>query len=238
MLHAAPPHRNPGREERRHEPHSGRRVVRGILVARDRQFLAAARGEFRALAAAAPVDLQTRPSGRVVPGDGAACRLAVHLRHGLAPARDPALQSRRASDETFVALDQHIRRTWRPSSLPIAFRFRSSPGEKYLYYGEIVDQRCLNRSRWILGVRAATGEVDIIGKTPQLVKVCSSRVRSRTGSPRAPGMALTHMPTPPSGGIGQGGFPILQHQQRGSVLGPHRADQARGSLCPRRVAGS
>lgn len=99
--------------------------------------------------------------------------------------------------ETFAALDQHIRRhleTIVPTNcIPIPL----TPGEKYFYEGEVTDQRCLNRSRWILAVRAASGEVDIITKTPQLVKVCSSAFVPQLVRRALPGMALTHMPTPP-----------------------------------------
>jgi type VI secretion system protein ImpJ len=102
-----------------------------------------------------------------------------------------------ALGETFAALDQHIRRHLETIVPTNCISIPLIPGEKYLYHGEIVDQRCLNRSRWILAVRAATGEVDIIAKTPQLVKVCSSAFVPELVRRALPGMALTHMPTPP-----------------------------------------
>jgi type VI secretion system protein ImpJ len=39
--------------------------------------------------------------------------------------------------------------------------------------------------------------VDIIGRTPQLVKVCSSSFVAQLVRRALPGLALTHMPTPP-----------------------------------------
>ena len=68
---------------------------------------------------------------------------------------------------------------------------------KYFYEGDITDQRCLNRSRWILAVRSSAGEVEVMTKTPQLVKVCSAAFVPELVRRALPGLALTHMPTPP-----------------------------------------
>ena len=46
---------------------------------------------------------------------------------------------------------------------------------RYFYEGEIKDQRCFGRSRWILGIRSPVGEGELISKTLQLVKVCSAQ---------------------------------------------------------------
>jgi type VI secretion system protein ImpJ len=100
-------------------------------------------------------------------------------------------------DETFGALDRHIRRHLETIVPTNCIAIPLQPGEKYFYEGAITDQRCLNQSRWILGVRAATGEVDIIGRTPQLVKVCSASFVPQLVRRALPGLALTHMSTPP-----------------------------------------
>ena len=68
----------------------------------------------------------------------------------------------------------------------------------YMYEGEIADQRCLDRARWVFAIRAPVGEVDLIAKTPQLVKVCSKLFVPKLVERALPGMALTHLPTPPS----------------------------------------
>ena len=68
----------------------------------------------------------------------------------------------------------------------------------YFYDGEIKDQRCLDRARWIFAIRSATGEVEIIAKTPQLVKICSKLFVPKLVERALPGMGLTHLPTPPS----------------------------------------
>jgi type VI secretion system protein ImpJ len=101
-------------------------------------------------------------------------------------------------DETFGLLDQHIRRhleTIVPTncvSIPLKMTGR------FFYEGTITDTRCLGRSRWILGVRAATGEVEIISRTPQLVKFCSAQFVPELVRRAMPGLPLTHVPAPPN----------------------------------------
>ena len=64
--------------------------------------------------------------------------------------------------------------------------------------GDILDQRCLDRARWILAVRAETGEAEIIAKTPRLVKVCSKGLLPELVKTALPGLGLVHLPIPPS----------------------------------------
>jgi type VI secretion system protein ImpJ len=131
-------------------------------------------------------------------------------------------------DETFGALDRYIRRHLETIVPTNCISIPLSPGEKYFYEGEITDQRCMNRSRWILAVRSSAGEVEIIGKTPQLVKVCSSAFVPQLVRRALPGLALTHMPTPPPAvsarvdfqyfGISKGG-PCWDHLQQTRRVG-------------------
>ncbi len=98
----------------------------------------------------------------------------------------------------FGALDHYIRahlETVVPTNV------LSIPLQKtanYFYEAKITDQRCLDRARWIFSIRSATGEVEIISKTPQLVKICSKLFVPKLVERALPGMALTHLPTPPS----------------------------------------
>jgi len=69
---------------------------------------------------------------------------------------------------------------------------------RYFFEGEIRDQRCLGRSRWILGVRSPVGEADVISKTLQFVKVCSSQFVPELVKRALPGLTLNHMQVPPS----------------------------------------
>jgi type VI secretion system protein ImpJ len=99
---------------------------------------------------------------------------------------------------TFTALDEHIRRhleTVVPSnclSIPL------SKSAEYFWTGEVTDTRCLGPSRWILALRSEIGEVELISRTPQLVKVCSRLFVPELVRRALPGMSLAHLPLPPS----------------------------------------
>jgi type VI secretion system protein ImpJ len=64
--------------------------------------------------------------------------------------------------------------------------------------GEVLDQRCLDRARWVLAVRAETGEAEIIAKTPRLIKLCSKDLLPELVKTALPGLGLVHLPIPPS----------------------------------------
>lgn len=104
----------------------------------------------------------------------------------------------RNPDLCFNPLDEHIRRHLElvvPSqtiSIPL------KPADRYFYEGEIKDQRCLGRSRWILGIRSPIGEVDLISKTRQYVKVCSAKFVPELVRRALPGLGLTHIQVPPA----------------------------------------
>ena len=98
----------------------------------------------------------------------------------------------------FGTLDYHIRRhleTVVPTNV-ISIPLKKSAN--YFYEGDVSDQRCLDRARWLFSIRSATGEVEIISKTPQLVKICSRLFVPKLVERALPGMGLTHLPTPPS----------------------------------------
>jgi type VI secretion system protein ImpJ len=100
-------------------------------------------------------------------------------------------------DRTFSALDEYIRRHLEIIVPTNCVTIPLAPAAKYFYEGDIQDQRCLNRSRWILGIRSSAGEVEVITKTPQLVKFCSAAFVPELVRRALPGLALTHLPTPP-----------------------------------------
>jgi type VI secretion system protein ImpJ len=97
----------------------------------------------------------------------------------------------------FGALDHHIRvhlETVAPInviSLPI-----SKSADCY-YEGAIGDQRCLDNARWIFSIRCSSGDVEVMSKTPRLVKVCSKLFVPKLVERALPGMTLTHMSAPP-----------------------------------------
>lgn len=67
-----------------------------------------------------------------------------------------------------------------------------------IYSGEVTDQRCLGRSRWILGVTSSAGEAQVLTKAPYLVKVCSSLYVGELVKRAMPGLSLVHLPVPPA----------------------------------------
>jgi type VI secretion system protein ImpJ len=98
----------------------------------------------------------------------------------------------------FRALDTHIRKQLEivvPSNT-VSLDFH--PTEPYIQAADVVDERCLRRCRWILGVRSSLGESEIIRQVPRLVKVCSSKFVPELVRRALPGMALTHLPVPPA----------------------------------------
>jgi type VI secretion system protein ImpJ len=131
-------------------------------------------------------------------------------------------------DKTFEALDRHIRahlETIVPTNCIVVPLVRTSD---YFYEGEVVDQRCFGSARWVLGIRSPVGEVELITRTPQLVKVCSKLFVPELVKRALPGMALAHLPVPPSAipakldaqyfGINKGG-PCWDHLQQTRQVG-------------------
>lgn len=124
---------------------------------------------------------------------GALCTFAIESHPRALP-----LYNHLKLDECFGALDHHIR-THLEAVVPtnvvsIALRKVSD----YFYEGDVTDQRCLDNSRWIFSIRAPVGEVDLIAKTPQLVKICSKMFVPRLVEKALPGMTLAQLPVPPS----------------------------------------
>jgi type VI secretion system protein ImpJ len=97
----------------------------------------------------------------------------------------------------FEALDRHIREHLElivpTSSVPLELT-RSAI---YFWEGRIVDERTLNRSRWIFAIRCPIGEADLIERTTRLVKICSKEFVPRLVERALSGLKLTHLPVPP-----------------------------------------
>ncbi len=107
--------------------------------------------------------------------------------------RDLPLYDHDNLSRCFTELEAHIRlhlETIVPSNC-ISIPLREA-GD-YFWEGEITDQRCLGRSRWVLAVRAALGEAELMVKAPQLVKVCTPPFVRELVKRALPGLALTHL---------------------------------------------
>jgi type VI secretion system protein ImpJ len=101
-------------------------------------------------------------------------------------------------DRCFQALDEHIRAHL---ELVVPTNYISvplRPAGPYLYEGEITDQRCLDRARWIFALHSDIGEAEMIARVPRLVKICSRELLPELVKTALPGLSLTHLPVPPS----------------------------------------
>lgn len=124
---------------------------------------------------------------------GALCTFALDSHPGSMP-----LYDHRNLDKCFEALDTHIRthlETIVPTnciSIPLVKR------ANFFYEAQVVDQRCLDRSKWVFAISSSVGEVEAIQKTPSLVKVCSKQYLPKLVERALPGMQLTHLSIPPA----------------------------------------
>jgi type VI secretion system protein ImpJ len=124
---------------------------------------------------------------------GALCTFALDSHPRVLPAYDHM-----NLDQTFDAMDRHIRthlETIVPTNCLVIPLTKTSD---YFYEGEIPDQRAFGTARWVLGIRSSAGEVEVITRTPQLVKVCSRLFVPELVKRALPGMPLAHLPVPPS----------------------------------------
>jgi type VI secretion system protein ImpJ len=123
---------------------------------------------------------------------GALCTFALDSHPRTLPLYDHLRLS-----ECFEELERHIRlhlETIIPTnclSIPL------KPAGDYYYEGDVTDQRCLGRSRWVFAIHSNMGEADLMVKTPQLIKICTPPFVRRLVAQALPGMTLTHLPIPP-----------------------------------------
>jgi type VI secretion system protein ImpJ len=99
--------------------------------------------------------------------------------------------------ECFGALEHHIRTHLEIVVPTNCIAIPLTKVDEYFYEAEIADTRCLGRSRWVIGIQSHIGEAELIGKTPELVKVCSSKFVGELVKRAMPGLGLTHLQVPP-----------------------------------------
>jgi type VI secretion system protein ImpJ len=97
----------------------------------------------------------------------------------------------------FAALDRHIRDHLEAALPTSCLSIPLRPTAPYIYEGEVTDARALERSDWILGIRAKLDQSALIRLPPQLVKVCSARFVAELVKRALPGLSLRHLPSPP-----------------------------------------
>jgi type VI secretion system protein ImpJ len=124
---------------------------------------------------------------------GALCTFAVDSNPQLLPEynhRDPG--------PTFRALITHIRHHLEIVIPSNTVTLTFTPSGAYLHQAAVTDERCLRRSRWILGISSSIGESEQLRLVPRLVKLCSALFVPELVKRALPGMILTHLPVPPT----------------------------------------
>ena len=99
--------------------------------------------------------------------------------------------------ECFEALDKHIRAHLELIVPSNCVQIGLSPAARYFYEGRILDERVLNRSRWIFAIRCAIGEAELIERTRRLVKICSREFVPKLVERALYGLPLSHISVPP-----------------------------------------
>jgi type VI secretion system protein ImpJ len=124
---------------------------------------------------------------------GALCTFAIDSHPRSVP-----LYDHRNLDKTFNALDEHIRRHLEAIVPTNCISIPLKKTADYFWTGEVTDQRCLDKARWVFAINSAVGEAEIITRTPAIAKVCSNKFVGELVRRALPGMALTHLKVPPS----------------------------------------
>ena len=123
---------------------------------------------------------------------GGLCTFALDSHPRMLPAYD-----HNNPDVCFAALDKQIREHLELIIPTNCVQIELTKMADYLYAGAITDERCVGRATWLLGLRSDIGEVDLITKAPQLVKICSEKFVNELVRRALPGLALSHVSSPP-----------------------------------------
>jgi type VI secretion system protein ImpJ len=111
--------------------------------------------------------------------------------------RDLPVYDHQNLSECFEALDRHIRAHLETIVPTNCIAIPLKPAGDYFYEGDVTDQRCLGRARWVFGIRSRMGEAELMARTSQLIKICTPPFVRELVKRALPGMALTHLPVPP-----------------------------------------
>jgi type VI secretion system protein ImpJ len=99
---------------------------------------------------------------------------------------------------TFRGLEQFIRNLLDKQRPVNIVRLAFEKEAPYFYKAGVKDDRCLQRARWILGIRSSMPDSLLLRQAPRLVKVCSQRGVQTLVRKALPGLELLHLPVPPS----------------------------------------
>lgn len=113
------------------------------------------------------------------------------------PSQLPRYDHLRLAD-CFEHLDLHIRQHLELMVPSNTVRFAFEQVARYFWQSKILDERTLNRSRWVFGISCPKmGEADLINAVPRLVKICSMTFLPKLVERALPGLTLTHVSVPP-----------------------------------------
>jgi type VI secretion system protein ImpJ len=101
-------------------------------------------------------------------------------------------------DKCFDALDEHIRKYLEIVVPAQAITIPLKQVGRYFYEGEVTDQRCFGRGRWVLGIHSPIPEAELITRAPRLLKLCSAKFVPDLVKRAMAGLTLTHVQVPPS----------------------------------------
>ena len=99
--------------------------------------------------------------------------------------------------ECFEGIDQHIRSHLELIVPSNCVQLALTQSSRFFWEARITDERTLNRSRWIFGIRCDIGEANLIESTGRLVKFCSRDFVPRLVERALYGLKLSHLPVPP-----------------------------------------
>lgn len=123
---------------------------------------------------------------------GALCTFALD-----AHPRDLPLYDHDDLGTCFAELERRIRTSLGVIIPSNCVRVALQRDAEYLFSGKITDRQCFGRARWILGVRSSASDATVIGRVPQLVKVCSRRFTLELVRRARSGLTVEHVPVPP-----------------------------------------
>ena len=123
---------------------------------------------------------------------GALCTFALD-----AHPRDLPLYDHDDLGTCFSILEQRIRGSLGVIIPSNCVRIPLQRDAEYLFSGKIADRQCFGRARWLLGIRSSAPDATIIGRVPQLVKVCSKRFTIELVRRARSGLTVEHVQVPP-----------------------------------------
>ena len=118
-----------------------------------------------------------------------------------APNSDPAKlppYDHLAFHDVFETIEEHIYRhlNYVVPSNTLVLVFRQT--EQHVYVAPVTDERSFRRARWILGIRSDVPETTLMRSVPTLAKICSGEGVVKLVQRALQGLALQHLPHPPS----------------------------------------